>query len=141
MYLLDTNVLSELQKQNRDPKVFAWVQAVAPADLFVSAISIGEIEFGIARLRGRDPVFEQRLSRWLDVTLRLYGERVLPLTTGIARRWGRLAAQQGNRQLDLIIAATALEHGLIVATRNVSDFAPTGVPILNPFDLKATGNP
>jgi toxin FitB len=66
--------------------------------------------------------------------LRAYSERVLPLTVGIARRWGRLAAQLGDKQLDLAIAATALEHGLIVVTRNGSDFQPTGVTILNPFN-------
>jgi predicted nucleic acid-binding protein len=71
---------------------------------------------------------------WLDLTLRAYGERILPLTVGSARRWGRLAAQRCNKQLDLAIAATALEHGLIVVTRNVADFEPTGVPVLNPFD-------
>lgn len=97
-------------------------------------MTIGEIELGITRQRLLNPGFAQDLADWLDVTLRAYGERILPLTVGIARRWGRLAAQLGNKQLDLAIAATALEHGLIVVTRNVSDFEPTGVQVLNPFD-------
>lgn len=97
-------------------------------------MTIGEIELGITRQRVLNPGFAQDLADWLDVTLRAYGERILPLTVGIARRWGRLAAQLGNKQLDLAIAATALEHGLIVVTRNVSAFEPTGVPVLNPFN-------
>lgn len=134
MYLVDTDVLSELRKRKRNPNVVAWFGAVISTDLFVCTITIGEIELGIERQRTINPRFAQALADWLDLTLRAYGERVLPLTVGIARRWGRLAAQLGNKQLDLAIAATALEHGLIVVTRNVSDFQPTGVSILNPFN-------
>jgi len=134
MYLVDTDVLSELRKRKRNPNVVAWFGAVISTDLFVCMITIGEIELGIERQRTINPRFARALADWLDLTLRAYGERVLPLTVGIARRWGRLAAQLGNKQLDLAIAATALEHGLIVVTRNVSDFQPTGVPILNPFN-------
>ena len=97
-------------------------------------MTIGEIELGITRQQVLNPGFAQDLADWLDVTLRAYGDRILPLTVGIARRWGRLAAQLGNKRLDLAIAATALEHGLITVTRNVSDFEPTGVPVLNPFN-------
>lgn len=134
MYLLDTVVLSELRKRRRDAGVVAWIGSVAPADLFLSAITIAEIELGIERQRAVDPAFAQELARWLDVTLRAYGERILPLTVAIARRWGRLAAQIGKQELDLAIAATALEHGLTVVTRNISDFARAGVPTLDPFD-------
>ena len=130
MYLLDTDVLSELRRSRRNRNVVAWIGDVTEADLFLSAVTIGEIELGITRQRVLNPGFAQDLADWLDVTLRAYGERILPLTVGIARRWGRLAAQLGNKQLDLAIAATALEHGLIVVTRNVSDFEPTGVPVL-----------
>jgi toxin FitB len=134
MYLVDTDVLSELRKRKRNPNVVAWFEAMVSTDLFVCTITIGEIELGIERQRTINPGFAQALANWLDVTLRAYGERVLPLTVGIARRWGRLAAKLGNKQLDLAIAATALEHGLIVVTSNVSDLRPTGVPIFNPFD-------
>jgi predicted nucleic acid-binding protein len=134
MYLLDTDVLSELRRSRRNRNVVAWIGDVTEADLFLSAVTIGEIELGITRQRVLNPGFAQDLADWLDVTLRAYGERILPLTVGIARRWGRLAAQLGNKQLDLAIAATALEHGLIVVTRNVSDFEPTGVLVLNPFN-------
>jgi len=114
--------------------VVGWFRHVNATDLFLSVVTIGEIELGISRQQHVNPVFAQQRADWLDLTLRAYGERILPLTVGVARRWGRLAAQFGNKQLDLAIAATALEHGLTVVTRNVSDFEPTGVPVLNPFD-------
>lgn len=140
MYLLDTVVLSELRKRRRNPHVVAWIGSVTPTDLFLSAVTIAEIELGIERQKKVDPAFALELEKWLDVTLRAYGERVLPLTIGIARRWGRLAAQIGNRELDLAIAATALEHGLTLITRNVSDFAPTGVATFDPFSPPARSN-
>ena len=133
-FLLDTDVLSQLRKRKRDPNVVAWIGSVAPADLFLSVLTIGEIERGIERQRTANPSFANELASWLDVTLRAYSERILPLTVNIARRWGRLAAQIGNQGIDLAIAATALEHGLTVVTRNVSDFEPTGVATLNPFN-------
>jgi len=135
MYLLDTDVISELRRRRRNRNVVAWISNVSAADLFLSVVTIGEIELGIARQRVRNPSFAKDLSDWLEVTLRAYEERILPLTVGIARRWGRLAAQLGNKQLDLAIAATALEHGLTVVTRNVSDFEPTGVTVLDPFGV------
>ena len=135
MYLLDTDVISELRRRRRNRNVVAWISNVSAADLFLSVVTIGEIELGIARQRVRNPSFAKDLADWLEVTLRAYEERILPLTVGIARRWGRLAAQVGNKQLDLAIAATALEHGLTVVTRNVSDFEPTGVTVLDPFGI------
>ena len=135
-YLLDTDVLSELRKRKRDTNVLVWIGSVAPADLFLSVVTIGEIERGIERQRTVNPTFAAELAGWLDVTLRTYGERILPLTVNIARRWGRLAARIGNQGIDLAIAATALEHGLTVVTRNVSDFEPTGVACLNPFNAR-----
>ena len=135
MYLLDTDVISELRRRRRNRNVVAWISDVSAADLFLSVVTIGEIELGIARQRVRNPSFAKDLADWLEVTLRAYEDRILPLTVGIARRWGRLAAQLGNNQLDLAIAATALEHGLTVVTRNVSDFEPTGVTVLDPFGI------
>jgi predicted nucleic acid-binding protein len=133
MYLVDTDVFSELRRSRRNRNVVAWFGDANAADLFLSVVTIGEIELGISRQQHLNPVFAQQLADWLDLTLRAYGERILPLV-GIARRWGRLAAQLGNKQLDLAIAPTALENGLTVVTRNVSDFEPMGVLILNPFD-------
>lgn len=134
MYLLDTVVLSALGRQERFPQVAAWIRKRRPADLFLSAISVGEIENGIARQRQTDPGFAEALAAWLDELLAVYGDRILPFDLGAARRWGRLCAALGNDSVDLMLAATALEHGLTVATRNVSDFTPTGVAVVNPFD-------
>jgi predicted nucleic acid-binding protein len=136
MYLLDTVVLSELRKSppRRNPHVVSWLASVSPDELFISAISIGEIERGIERQRSVDPAFAAALTEWLEVVLRNYDERILPLGVDIARRWGRLSAQIGNNGINLAIAATALEHGLAIATRNVSDFAATGAALLDPFE-------
>lgn len=133
MYLLDTVVLSELRKRNRDIGVLTWIRSVAPSDLFISVVTIGEIELGIEKQREIDTRFAEELSRWLDTTLRIYSNQILGMDIGVAKRWGRLAARIGNRGMDLAIAATALESGLTVVTRNVSDFAPTGVAMLDPF--------
>ncbi|MGC2134831.1 MAG: type II toxin-antitoxin system VapC family toxin, partial [Xanthobacteraceae bacterium] len=105
------------------------------ADLFVSVISVGEIERGIAQQRGKDQQFAAMLALWLDHVINLYGDRVLPFDLAVARRWGQLSAALGHHGVDLQIAATALEHGLTVVTRNISHFEPTGVAVLDPFGL------
>ena len=134
MYLIDTVVLSELRKPQRDPGVVAWFEQQRTADLFVSVVSIGEIEQEIARQRTADPGFAAALAAWLDRVLALYGDRILSFDLKPARRWGQLSAAIGNDSTDLMIAGTALEHGLTVVTRNVSDFEPAGVSVLNPFN-------
>lgn len=137
MFLLDTVVVSELRKRQRDPAVVAWIAAQRTADLFVSVVTIGEIERGIALQATRNRVFAEALRIWLDKVLSLYADRILPFELGCARRWGRLSAAIGNKTADILIAATALEHGLTVVTRNVDHFAPTGVPVVNPFGTTA----
>lgn len=134
MFLVDTVTLSALRRRRRDPMVVAWFERQRTTDLFLSVISIGEIERGIARQRAIDPAFADALAGWLDRVLTLYGERVVPFDLRTARRWGALSAALGNDSADLMIAATALEHGLTVVTRNVSDFEPTGVAVLDPFN-------
>ncbi|ACF03037.1 PilT protein domain protein [Rhodopseudomonas palustris TIE-1] len=133
MFLIDTVTLSALRKRQRNPNVVAWFERQRTADLFLSAISIGEIERGIARQRATDPEFARALAAWLDRVLTVYGERIVPFDLRAARRWGALSAALGNDSADLMIAATALEHGLTVVTRNVSDFALTGVALIDPF--------
>jgi predicted nucleic acid-binding protein len=141
MYLVDTVVLSELRKPQRDAGLASWVERQRTADLFVSVITIGEIERGIARQRATDADFSAALAGWLDRVLALYGERILPFDLQAARRWGQLSAALGNDSADLMISATALEHGLTVVTRNVSDFEPTGVATLNPFNSRPPRKP
>jgi|SRR5450631_3722074 predicted nucleic acid-binding protein len=133
MFLIDTVTLSELRRRKRDPMVVKWFERQRTTDLFLSVISIGEIERGIARQRRTDPGFAAALAAWLDRLLTLYGERIVPFDLRAARRWGALSAILGNDSADLMIAATALEHGLTVVTRNASDFEPTGVGVIDPF--------
>ena len=122
MYLIDTMVLSELRLRQRDPGVVAWVSSQRQEDCFLSVVSIGEIERGIARKRSSDERFATQLAGWLDQLLRLYGDRLLPVDVTVARRWGQLSAEIGHDSADLLIAATALECGLTVVTRNLRHF-------------------
>ncbi len=133
-FLLDTMVISEIRRKNRSNKVVEWIASVPADGFFLSAVTIGEIENGIIRQRRVNPDFSSELSIWLDSLLQHYGDRVLPFSTNVARRWGRLCGELGRADADMMIAATALEHGLIVSTRNVSHFEPTGVSIINPFE-------
>lgn len=133
MFLLDTVVLSELRKRDRNPGLVAWIADRPTADLFVSVVTIGEIQRGIVLQQAKDADFAALLAGWLDRLLTVYAERILPFDLGAARRWGRLSAELGHDSADLMIAATGLEHGLTVVTRNLRHFQPTGVATLNPF--------
>ena len=133
MFLIDTMVLSELRLRQRDQGVVSWISRQRPEDCFLSVVSIGEIERGIACKRTSDAGFAQQLTGWLDQLLRLYGDRVLPVDARVARRWGALSAEIGHDGADLLIAATALERGLTVVTRNLRHFTPTGVQTFNPW--------
>ena len=133
MFLVDTDVLSALVKRRPHSNVEAWVALQRTSDLFLSVISIGEIERGIALQRGKDRDFAALLARWLDLVLQVYGDRILPFDLASARRWGQLSAALGHHGADLQIAATALERGLIVVTRNVSHFERANVQTLDPF--------
>ncbi len=113
--------------------VVAWLSTTTENSLFLSVVTISEIQRGIAGQRRKDAVFARRLQQWLEVLLRNYADRVLPVTTDIAQRWGELSAAAGHDGADLIIAATALQHGLTVVTRNEKHFEPLGVKLLNPY--------
>lgn len=132
MFLLDTCVLSELRKQHPHPRVFAWLQKNRRAEMYLSVITIGEIEAGIARRRQADLTFAAILESWLDLVVSTYDERILPITLDIARLWGNLDPASGNAT-DKLIAATASAHGLKVVTRNHRHFEPLGVAVVNPF--------
>lgn len=129
-------VVSELRKARPNAHVVSWVRSLGEGDVFLSVVTIGEIERGIRKLA--DDEFAQSLTRWLEDLLRFYGDRVLPVTADIARRWGRLSADLGHEGADLLIAATAASHRLTVATRNVRHFAPTGVTVFDPFKASST---
>jgi len=133
MYLLDTMVLSELRKKERNPGVIQWLSGRSDQELFVSVVSIGEIAKGIAQQDTRDRAFAQQLRQWLDRLLLVYRERILPVDIPIARRWGELGAQMRNSGVDMVLAATALEHDLTMVTRNERHFAATNVKIVNPW--------
>jgi predicted nucleic acid-binding protein len=134
MYLIDTIVLSELRKRQRHAGIVRWLRDKAVDALFLSAITIGEIERGVLRQQVKNLTFAEALRAWLERTVETYGDRILPVDRRVARRWGRLSARIGHGGADLLIAATALEHGLTVVTRDVRHFLPTGAPVENPFD-------
>ena len=133
-FLLDTVVLSELRKAKPSRKVLQWFRAQKNESLFISVVSIGEIERGIERSRKTDAEFAAELDQWLETLLGVYGDRLLPVSANAARLWGRLSAKLGHDGADLLIAATALSHGATVVTRNVKHFVPTRVQVFNPFD-------
>ncbi len=133
MLLLDTDILSLMRRPDRSPKIERWIARQRPTDLHVSVVSLGEIERGIDRQRKVDPQFAERLAEWLDQSIIAYSNRILPFGLAEARRWGRLSNLVGNANLDIAIAATALEHGLTVVTRNVAHFKPTGVATVDPL--------
>ena len=132
MFLLDTDVLSMLRRRERNPAVARWVAQQRTADLHISVTSVGEIERGIAQQRRLNPTFADTLADWRDGLVALYGGRILPIDLQIAKRWGRLVDATGHGNADLLIAATALERGLTVVTRNVRHFEPTGASVLDP---------
>jgi len=131
MFLIDTNVLSALRRRNQHPDVVRWIESQRMADLYISVVTVGEIERGIVQQQRHNPDFARDLSIWLDRILDWYGDRILPVDVATARRWGQLSAALGHDSVDLLIAATALEHGLTVATRNVRHFEPTGVSVVD----------
>lgn len=133
--LLDTMVLSEGFKSRPDPVVLKWLEKSRKRNTaFLSVVTIGEVSRGIARIESVEGRRPDRYMAWLESTLSDYGQRVLPVTIEIARRWGRLTNDLRNTNPDLLIAATALEHDLTVVTRNVRHFEPTGAKLLNPYE-------
>lgn len=140
-FLIDTGVLSELRKGERgSPAVRGWLASVDDDALFLSVLVVGEIRKGAERLRRRDTAAAEVLETWVSQVTDAYAERVLPVTTRIAERWGRMNVPDPLPVIDSLLAATAHVHGLTVATRNVSDYDRTGVPTLNPFDTEPTGD-
>jgi toxin FitB len=135
VYLLDTNVLSELRRRDRtDRNVAAWADSVHASDLFLSAITILEIEAGTLMLLRRDPKQGSILRKWIDgMILPAFSGRILSVDTEVAQRCASLHVPDPRAERDALIAGTALVHRLKVVTRNVADFTPMGVMTLNPW--------
>lgn len=138
MFVLDTDVVSELRKVRAgkaDPNVAAWSESVDAAELFVSAITIMELELGVLSIERKDATQGALLRSWLEQhVLPEFSGRTLPIDTAVAQRCARLHVPDRRGERDALIAATALVHGMTVVTRNVADFEATGVPILNPWE-------
>lgn len=134
MYLLDTNVVSELRRAKPHGGVVAWLRSIDHRLLRLSAVSLGEIQAGIELTRDQDPGRAAEIERWADEVARAY--EVLPMDTMICRTWAKLMHGKSDTLADdARIAATAMVHGLIVVTRNVRDFVPFEVQTFNPFQV------
>ncbi|MGL6111675.1 MAG: type II toxin-antitoxin system VapC family toxin [Rubrivivax sp.] len=132
MYLLDTNVVSELRKPRPHGAVLAWLHAVDDNDLFLSAVTVGEIQAGIELTREQDAAKAAEIETWLEQVAASYS--LLAMDAATFRVWARLMHRRSDTVIeDAMIAATASVHGLSVVTRNVANFKPFGVSVLNPF--------
>ena len=136
MYLLDTNIVSELRKPRPHGGVLAWISAVEDAQLHLSVVTLGEIQAGIEITRGQDPAKAAEIEAWLEQVAASYA--VLPMDAAAFRVWARLMHRRSDTVVeDAMIAATALVHDLTVVTRNTRDFKPFGVRLLDPFKAAA----
>lgn len=135
MYLLDTNVVSELRKPRPHGAVVAWLQAADEAALYVSAVTLGEIQAGIELTREQDPQKAAQIEAWVEQLAESL--QVLPMSGAAFRAWARLMHRRSDTLYeDAMIAATAHVHRLTVVTRNVADFKAFGVPVLDPFGMR-----
>ena len=133
-YLLDTNVLSELRKENRsDPGVQRWFAQTAAHELFVSVVVLGEIRHGIQRIGNRDAAQARTLEKWLRWTSDEFADHILPIDKKVADQWGRLGIQQPIPVLDAFLAATAITHDLVIVSRDEAGFRNSGASVFNPF--------
>ena len=132
MYLLDTNVVSELRKQRPHGGVVAWLDSMDDAQLYLSAVTVGEIQAGIELTREQDPEKANEIEAWLELLAGVYN--VLPMDAATFRAWARLMHRKSDTLYeDAMITATAQVHGLTVVTRNVADFQALGFEVFNPF--------
>ena len=138
MFLLDTNVISELRKVGdgrADAHLLAWVSLIDAAQLYISVITLMELEIGVLRVERRDPAQGALLRQWLEAQVKPeFAERALPVDAAVALRCARLHIPDPRSERDALIAAAALTHGMTVVTRNRADFVATGVRLLNPWE-------
>jgi toxin FitB len=135
-YLLDTNVISETRKARADSGVIAFLSAAEAAGLFLSVLTLGELRKGVAGKRRTDPGAADHLGAWVDGIETTFADRVLPIDAATARRWGELSANRSLPVIDALIAATAISHGLTLVTRNTRDVESTGVPLVDPWQMR-----
>lgn len=133
-FLLDTNVVSETRRKAPDPKVVAWVLQADPSDLFISAMTLGEIAKGVALRAKQSPAQAAGLEQWLAKARTEYANRIVAIDADIAEAWGRLDAKRNLPVVDGLLAATALVRGMTLVTRNVRDVAGAGITRLNPWN-------
>lgn len=137
LFLLDTNVVSELRKAGdgrADNRVTDWLDGEDATRFFLSVVTVMELDIGVGRIERRDPAQGVRLRQWMDGrVLPAFADRVLPIDLPVALRCARLHVPAPKAERDALIAATALVHGMTVVTRNVEDFRATGVPLVNPW--------
>ena len=133
-WLIDTNVISEVRKGPRcHPAVAAWWAGVEDRDVFLSALTLGEIRKGIEAVRPRDPAKAAAVEAWLAEVVGAFGPRVLGVDAAVAEAWGRMSAARSVPVVDALLAATASVHGLVLVTRNVADVGGLGARVLDPF--------
>jgi predicted nucleic acid-binding protein len=134
-YLLDTNVVSEARKMKPHGAVLAWLREVEDKNIYLSAVTLGELQAGVEQTRRQDPSKASEIELWIDQLADSY--QVLPMDTACFREWARLMSGRTNDLIeDAMIAATARIHQLTLATRNERDFAQLGVPVVNPFSAR-----
>ncbi|MFN3218623.1 MAG: type II toxin-antitoxin system VapC family toxin [Acidimicrobiales bacterium] len=133
-FLIDTNVVSELRKRDRaDEGVRNWFDSADDTSLWLSVLVVGELRRGVALIARRDPDAAEAIGSWLDSVVEDYEDRILPVTSGTAERWALITVPDAVPVVTGLLAATAIEHGLTLVTRNVADVANTGVVCLDPF--------
>ncbi len=135
-YLLDTNIISETRKVRADRGVLAFLSAAEAAALFMSVLTLGELRKGVAAKRRTDPAAADQLGAWVDGIETTFADRVLSVDAATARRWGELSAERSLPVIDTLIAATAISHGLTLVTRNTRDVESTGVPLVDPWQIR-----
>jgi predicted nucleic acid-binding protein len=135
-YLIDTNIISEVRKGERcDRHVAAWFASIDDEAIYLSVLVLGEIRKGIERARRTEPARARALEKWLSRLKQAYEEHILPIDQMVADEWGSMSATRSAPTVDVLLAATAKVHRMILATRNVADVTGLGADVLNPFEL------
>ncbi|WP_341761825.1 type II toxin-antitoxin system VapC family toxin [Candidatus Tisiphia endosymbiont of Thecophora atra] len=133
-YLLDTNILSEFRKKSPNSQVISWLYQVPIESLYISYLTIGEIQKGIAKKRQTDLIASLSLERWQDILIKKYTARTIGIDNNVCKCWGELLAIDSTNQVDSLIAAQAIVHDMVLVTRSTKHFTKFAVKLLNPFE-------